>query len=253
MMHHVPQANAGQAHKDSTVYSGEQNSESDDGHASQIQYVEAKRISIPKAPGMPKEWYAIAHEANPEQFEHWDENKWPAKLCFVQENGKTEQKCFEAVATGRSLGPCQYVGELSVVPIFKHKYPQTGVLFLSISSYGGSGALHLMTLWVFDENAKEFANILPEITFSELGEYKILQGVGDALDGTLVVADWTYEEGEGHFSPHKYRITIYQYDQTDKRFELRGEYCTKTKYAEEPVNVISQEIENIQESILSKK
>lgn len=214
----LSEANLKQARQNTVRTAVEQPSKTDDRHAPQIEYVEAKKIPINQAANMQGSWHAIVYEARSAQIQHPDENEWPAILCLTNENGKAKQECFKAVATGRGrLGICQYARELAVVPIFKNQYPQTGVLFVALGSSGGSGALHLITLWFFDENARKFENILPEITFSELGEYKILRGMGDALDGTLVVAYWVYEEREGHFSPHKYQITIYQYDQTDKK------------------------------------
>jgi hypothetical protein len=218
--------------------------------APDIEYREAEQIVIPANFGTKGKWRAIAYEANVKQFEHWDQNECPAKLCFVEENGKTEQKCFEAVAKKRTILPnFQWAQKLTIVPILKNKYPQQGVLFVAMCSYGGSGASFLFTLWTFEEEVKEFVNILPEVTISNLGEYKFLEGVADALDGILVTADFVYEKGESHFSPHRYRINIYQYDQADKAFKLIGEYVTKTKYGSDEINVISPEIETIKELV----
>jgi hypothetical protein len=195
---------------------------------------------------MPQERYAIAYEADLEQFEHWDQNNCPAKLCFVQENWDIGQECFKAVAKRRTTSPnFQWVQKLSIVPVLKNNSPQLGVLFVAMCSYGCCGAGFLITLWTFEEEAEKVCKYWPEITVSNQGEYKLLHDTDDALDGTLVVAKVFCGEGEVKASPHHYRITIYQYDQADKRFEEISEYVTKTKYSSDEIKVISPEIENI--------
>jgi len=218
----------------------------DNPHASQIQYIQVNKIAIPKTREMPQEWYAIAYEADPKQFENWDQNEWPAKLCFMEESGRMGQQCFEAVEKGqRTLPNFQWVQKLSVVPVFKNKSIQEGVLFVAMCSYGGSGASSLVTLWTFEGKTKEFVNILPEITISNHGAYKILEGREDALDGTVVTADLA-EHAKPSASPQRYRINIYRYDQADKRFKSIGGYSTKMEYGtQEAISVINEEIEII--------
>lgn len=221
--------------------------------ASEIEYREAKRISISETFGTNERWYAVAYEAYSTKFQDAGDNKWPAKLCFVQENGKMEQKCFEATRTGTNILPYQWVKGLLVVPIFTNKYPREGVLFTAIVSGGGSGWGRLLTLWTFRQETKRFENVLPKITISNQGEYKIFHGPDDALDGKLVTADIVVGKDEFKWSPHYYRITIYQYDQADKKFRRISEYVTKTKYYSEEINVIGPELENIREIVANKK
>jgi hypothetical protein len=221
---------------------------------SKVEYREAKRIEIPKALGMTGNWHAIAYEANVEDLTETD---LPAKLCFFSDDRSEPEHCFQAVAARKDgTWNCQFVQELSVVPIFDKQHSQQGVLFVPMFSGGGSGTLSLITLWVFNEQKKRFENILPLITITNLGEYKILHGKGDQLDGTLVVADFVWEEGESHFEPHKYDITIYRYNQGDDLFERVGDYVTDKKYEglddADNIDVIRHEMKNIEKMIGSK-
>jgi hypothetical protein len=250
MMHLVPQANAGQAQKDSTVYSGQQNSKPDGGQASQVEYVEAKRISIPKTPRMPQEWYAIGYEANTK--DRLELSDWPAKLCFSHDDQKaSEQDCFAATTTLTKYSyDCQFVEELTLVPIFEKKYPRQGVLFVAKFMGGGSGTLDLVTLWVFNEETKKFVNIPPELTITGQGEYKVLTKAESSLEGVLVIADFIWADGETHFDAHKYLIKIYEYDPKENAYKplTGGEFVTREKYGIEDkgnTEAIDDEMANI--------
>lgn len=251
----LPQANAEKAQKDPTSPAVDQEPASDKAQPPKVEYREAKRLEIPKTSGMSGNWHAIAYEPN-EEDEQFPE--WPAKLCFFSDDGKGKQDCFQAIAARKDhTWNCQFVRELSVVPIFETKYPQEGVLFVPMFMGGGSGTLSMVTLWVFSEQKKQFVNMLPLITITNQAEYKILQDKGPALDGTLVTADFEWEEGESHFEPHKYRITIYRHNEHNKVFEPVGDYVTKKKYPGlddvDTIDVISHEMETIEKLIAEKR
>jgi len=216
------------------------------------EYRESKKIDIPTTKGMTGNWRAIAYEANVEELSDTD---FPAKLCFYSDDGETTQHCFKGIAA-RTDGTwnCQFVQDLSVTPIFQKKYPQEGVLFVSMFNGGGSGALSLITLWVFNEQAKQFVNILPVLTITNLGEYKILHDRGDRLDETLVIADFIWAEGEAHFDEHKYEIRVYRYNQQANIFEKVGSFVTEEKYpeVEGEYDIIRHEMKKI-EYLLSEK
>ncbi|MGB6064551.1 MAG: hypothetical protein WBG50_07060 [Desulfomonilaceae bacterium] len=217
------------------------------------EYREAKKIDIPKTLGISRNWRAIAYEAKTK--DRLESTDWPAKLCFCSEDGKVKQDCFQAIAVRKdATWNCQFVRELSLTPIFEKKYPQEGVLFVPMFSGGGSGTLNLITLWVFSEQMKKFVNILPVITITNLGQYKILHDRQDQLDGTLVIADFIWKEGETHFDPHQYEINIYKYNQEHRLFEMVGSFVTKDTYpeVEGEYDIVSHEIENI-ENLVSKR
>jgi hypothetical protein len=216
------------------------------------EYREVKKIEIPKTADMTGHWRAIAYEANVEVLSDTD---FPAKLCFYSNDEEATQRCFKGIAARKDgTWNCQFVQDLSVTPIFQKKYPQEGVLFVSLSHHGGSGGLSLITLWVFNEQAKKFVNILPVVTITNLGEYKILHDRGDELDGTLVIADFIWAKGEAHFDEHKYEIRVYRYNRDANIFEKVGSFVTEDKYpdTEEKYDIIRHEMKKI-EYILSKK
>jgi hypothetical protein len=216
------------------------------------EYREAKKIDIPVPDGMTGNWRAVAYEANVEELSDTD---FPAKLCFYSDDEEATQHCFKGIAvTTDHTWNCQFVRDLSVTPIFRKKYPREGVLFVSVSHGGGSGALSLITLWVFNEEPNKFVNILPVLTISNLGEYKILHDQGDRLDGTLILADFIWEEGEAHFDKHKYEIRVYRYNHQINLYEKVGSFVTDDKYpdTEDQYDIIRYEMKKI-EDLLSKK
>ena len=112
----------------------------------------------------------------------------------------------------------------------------------------------MITLWEFKKEAQEFVNILPVITISNLGGFEILHNGSDKLDGTLVVADFIWAEGEAHFDEHKYEILAFRYNEKLNMFEKVGSFVTEDKYVdtEEKYHIIRQEMKKI-ENLLSKK
>ena len=245
------QANAGRIDNRLAALSGVQKLAQYNTEPSTPEYREAKKIDIPVTTGMTGNWRAIAYEANAEDLSDTD---FPSKLCFYSNNGEATQQCFKGIAaTTDGTWNCQFVQDLSVTPIFQNKYPQEGVLFVPMFHAGGSGALSLITLWVFNEQATKFVNILPVVTITNLGGYKILHHRDDRLDGTLVIADFIWAEGEAHFDKHKYEIRVYRYNKDANIFEEVDSFVTEEKYpdTEEKYNIIRHEMKKI-ENILSK-
>jgi hypothetical protein len=216
--------------------------------ATSVEYVEVKKVPFYEVSEMQQEWYAIAYQAD---NENWD-SELPAKLCFNAYLGKTKQECFEAKDyVDENLIYFQLVRELSKIPILKNKYPHMGILFVSENIPHGSTSFRLITIWIYDNKSKMFINILPTICISEQGEYKMLKSKQND-ENILVVADYRAER-ETHFAPHKYKISIYQFNSEKMTFKNIGEYTTKKKYKSlddvDKINIINPETKNIQKFI----
>jgi hypothetical protein len=196
-------------------------------HSSDITYREVMRTALSRGLGLREKWHAIAYQAKTSQTLQLTD--YPAQLCFVCEHPEVPQTCF--LANSEQFHH-QFVDELSVVSIYRKMFPRQGLLFIARFHGGGSGTRSLITLWVYDEDAKKFVNILPEITISELGAYKLLVESNGGIDGVLVVADYMWGEKETHWDPHRYSVKIYQYDQKQRTFKpvCRPGFVTEEKY-----------------------
>ncbi|MEW6741103.1 MAG: hypothetical protein AB1325_14535, partial [Nitrospirota bacterium] len=219
--------------------------------ANSVEYVEVKTIPLYEVFKTKEKWYATAYQAKTKDLES---TELPAKICFAHNSAKQDQFCFETKSNKYKF---QFVETLSIVPLFKKKEPKQGVLFIAKFSGGGSGTLSLITIWSYNMEGKIFINLLPTIVITEQGEYKMLSTMRGGLEGVLVTADYIWGEGETHFSPHRYKISVYQYDEEKKIFKPVGEYVTKTKYKSlddvDKIDVIRHEIGNIQKFILNNK
>jgi hypothetical protein len=238
--------------------------------SSHIQYKEVKRIEIPDSFGTSGKWSAIAYEAIIRKNMKF--TGFPARLCFLNEEGIAVQSCFEPVtdlfeprqiistpkkdliSQQRSYLYYQLVDELRIVPIFPKIYPGNGVLFISNYIGEGSGFAKLITLWVYNKQYKKFINILPIVIMSDLSEYKMFEGRGGILAGTLITANYIWDVNEIRYSPHNYRIGIYMYDKEIGMFRLLDKYVTKSKYKGlnmgETADVIRHEVKNIKRILL---
>jgi hypothetical protein len=238
--------------KDAGVTSPQQNEKNE----ANIEYKEMKKIPIPEILEVGQDCYATAYQANLSEDE-LTQSPSPARVCFRCRNLKQEESCFSATIlptkAHKTAYNCQFFRELSIAPILEKKEPHNGILFVAEYSGGGSGSLSHILLCVFDKQMNKFVNILPNIAISELGEYLILRGYGEPLDGTLVVADYIWGKDETHFSPHKFTIIVYQYNQHAKIFEQIGRYMTKRKYenseSDDRTEVIRQELNNVRKLI----
>jgi hypothetical protein len=215
-------------------------------------YVEAKRVRINKAAGDGQEWIAIAYQVHEGQTGFTQDNECPSKLCFTGENGKPAQACFEPIVTSdKGFWICQYVEELSLVPVSKDKDSGSDVLFVAYFLSGSPYVLRLITLWSYDEKRTRFVNILPEITISELGEFKLFPEEELTPGRTLIVANCMWGKDETRHDPHYYGIRIYQEYRMVKSFKMIAEYVTKEKYhaLDDADKVINPEMKNIKKAI----
>lgn len=218
--------------------------------AESVEYIQVKSIRL-------NDYFKINHECRVTAFRNISEDQIEdasAKICFYLNHG---DKCFEAKSFNNDhVLNFQNVKKLSVTPIFKSKEPRNAVLFEAEYSGEGSGSLNLITLWIYDVSSKEFINILPLIQITEQGEYQLLTAK-DGLAGVFITADYIWDVvNETHFSPHKYEIKIYLFDNKKKTYVFKEEYTTKSKYKSlndvDHIDVIVPEIKKIK-SLLKKK
>jgi hypothetical protein len=121
-----------------------------------------------------------------------------------------------------------------------------------------TGWIGYLSCWVYSPKVHDFVNILPPVTFTEQGEYKILRNIGSGVEGVVVdaepIVDW--RKGETHYSPHRFLISIYKQNAKGYYQEI-GSYRTAGKYpsldAIEEVDVIIPELDKIKRFILSKQ
>ena len=218
--------------------------------AESVEYVEKKTLALKEALGLPAPWYATAYQ--PKSAEKYGND--PALLCFGRERPRPEKSCFSEKKIIREDFVLQYqfVDTLDVVSLAQGPHHEEGVMFVAISSYGGSGWSRRISIWTYSGEKESFINILPSLDISNQGEYRLFPKMKNGLEGILVAADAivNLNQGESHFSPHKYAIKIYQLGKSGT-FKLAGEYVTKIKYPSlddtSPIDVIGPELQNIEE------
>jgi hypothetical protein len=178
----------------------------------------------------------------------------PAKLCFSYDSVGHEQECFEAeIIIDKTSYKFQLVNNLSIISLSKGQNTENGILFIAEYFGGGSGTLSLISIWIYSIEEKKFVNILPKVTITEQGEYKILMANGDKEESIFVIADYILGKGETHFDPHRYKISIYQYNIKNSAFNLLAEYVTTSKYKSlnysNKADIINYELDKIKKYI----
>jgi hypothetical protein len=110
---------------------------------------------------------------------------------------------------------------------------QQALLFTAIASASGSGSTTLLA--ILEVRNGQLVN-LTDVKISEQGEYKIWQDRRISKTALLVTADYVWGAAEGHFSPHRFKISTYDLgsfadgDPQFQAYHLRDEYVTSQKY-----------------------
>jgi hypothetical protein len=142
-----------------------------------------------------------------------------AKLCFGPV--PTEQ-CYTPPAQNPPFGLGPKAQEIQIAT------GERAVLFTAESFAGGSGSLTILALLV--ERAGVLENLLPKVTVTNQSEYQLWKLPRISADPILVTADYLWRDGETHFAAHRYRITVYLYDNKASRYSQRDQFATKRKY-----------------------
>jgi len=205
--------------------------------ASAPDYTSVKSIHFPSG------WTATAYQA-PRPKNDYDTGDTPAKLCFSNRSHRHDS-CTKITSssTNSILLNYQTVKKLEVVQIAADT---KALLFQAEFWGGGSGYAEQVSLWLFNPTSQYWDSALV-ISTNEMGQYKLLSS--GALAGTVITADpiWAFDEGESHFSAHRYEISVYRFKAQDYAKMLT--YRTKQKYNDEEdektSDVIAGELTNI--------
>ena len=139
--------------------------------------------------------------------------------------------CIGPIATERCYAPPAQNPPFGLGPKAQEMKIGTGervILFTAESFAGGSGSLTILALLV--ERAGILENLLPKVTITNQSEYRLWKLPRISTSPMLVTADYLWRDGETHFAPHRYRITVYLYDNKVGRYSKRDQYVTTKKY-----------------------
>jgi len=227
----------------------------DDGPKSYIPpYEERKRIAVPDTFGAGGDCHAAAYEAvTAEYLEFLDIAAW---LCFSCNKGNEARTCLEARSSSDFH---QFVDTLKIVPIFRDRQPQEGILFIARHTAGGSGWCKFVTLWIYSKECGQFVNVLPEILIRRSDEFKFLTDRKRKLGGVLILAEYAPTQGQSFADLCSYRIKIYRYRHKENKFKPvpGGEFVTEKKYlfkleGYDTTEIIDDEMEKIQRVLRNK-
>lgn len=71
----------------------------------------------------------------------------------------------------------------------------------------------------------------PDLSVSELNEYRLWSEPSISSMALLVVADYVPGEGESHYgSPHRFPVATYTFNARTHRYQLRDQYLAATRY-----------------------
>jgi len=207
--------------------------------ADSLNFKEVKTLPLKQAFSTIKDWHVTALQ--PEGAISLDEDARTgdvsAKLCFWFVGSNRQEECTfinSALFNGGMTYHFQTVRDLVVIP--------TPHLIAFITEFYGNGseALNQLSFWRYDTLTDSFLQA-GLVTFTEQGEYKL-------IDGMLIIADARWGDGETHFEPHYFDITVYRYV-LDSGYEKIFSYLTAKKYPGlndvNNIDVISHEIPKI--------
>ena len=217
------------------------------------EYVEVKTIPLYEVFKTQQRWHVTAYQ--PKKIKEFGPNK-PAILCFWFDPAKKNEFCFSAedeYLEKNKHYSYSLVKKIKIITLQKSKKPREGILFVAENRDFAVGWLTFISIWSYNEKAEKFEKMLPTKRVTEQGEYKIVPVIKDKIEGVFVTADFILrlEEGETHYSPHRYVIQIYQIGE-DRKYKFVGKYETKKKYLSlddidsSEINVIEPELSNIQ-------
>ncbi len=212
--------------------------------AQPVHYREVERLPLRQEFATQRDWHVAAFQ--PEGASSPDDDprtgETPAKLCFWYEEEKKFDLCTDSItayANADTIFRHQTVTELSVLA-----EPHV-IKFAAQFSGGGSGWLNQISFWRFDRNRDTFQKA-GQITLTEQGEYEWLEH--NPQRSVLVTADARWDEGETHFSAHKFYIQIYRLTAQDGLKKTLS-YISQSKYPGldevDEVDVISHETAEI--------
>jgi hypothetical protein len=154
--------------------------------------------------------------------------------CYVPPSDKKNNYVFGLEPKAESIG---------------NLWKQPLTLFSATFSACGSGSLTDYSLLAIREG--EFIDLLPTVRLSNQSELSIWNVREVSPLPIILTADflWNFEDGETHFSGHRYQIDVYTFDQASERYTHKLSYQTTRKYPgldeAESIRVIEPERQTI--------
>jgi hypothetical protein len=119
------------------------------------------------------------------------------------------------------------------------------LLFTVTASGGGSGSKTILALLMTKRGRLE--DLLPDVKVSEQSEYRLWRETTLSDMPILVTADYVWQDGEAHYSEHRFRVSTYVFARQLQNYVLQDEYVTTKKYMDtgQPLQVLEQEKQEI--------
>lgn len=201
-------------------------------------YVLVKTLPLRKTFNTPEKLQASAYEF--ESKDTGDHDVGPAaRLCFEGPDLKGGH-CFEAkTGSGKDSWGYTFVKEFSLVSLFANKKPQYALLFVTQRGTGVSVVGNFVTLWAYREKEHQFVNILPPLTYEDtLSQFLLLSTIRPDMEGLIAVADYVTSKGEAHYDWHRYKISLYRYNEKAGVFKHLDSFVTRRRYDDTTVESI---------------
>jgi hypothetical protein len=162
-----------------------------------------------------------------------------ARICF------SKTKCFAPPTQNPPFGLNPKAKEI------KTSSGKRLVLFTAQSWGGGSGSLSYIAL--LDPSARELSNLLPDVKITNQSDLNLWSLRSISPMPLVATADFLWEEGETHFSAHKYFVRVFLYNANENRYGLADSFTTSKKYAGlddvDKITVLNSEKANILERL----
>jgi hypothetical protein len=141
----------------------------------------------------------------------------PARLCI-----RNSSTCFVPPTHDPPFGFSPSASAVQLSP--KRK----ALLFTADASAGGSGVLTVLA--VLELRNGRWLNLLPDVTITNQGEFKLWQESSVSAEALFATVDAVLGEGESHFSPHRFSISAYAFNSSTGHYDLRDRFVTEKKY-----------------------
>lgn len=146
-------------------------------------------------------------------------------ICISPNKTKKNMECTPAQPKNKLAGyDFGLLRELSSIKIGN----ENGVIFVSENETTIDGLLRI-SIWLIRNRRNSLVETFPETAISAQSEYKLFQYKGNQTIFVVATRIWDFDN-EYVFAPHKFKVSIYRYSITGRKFGLIGEYSTNDKY-----------------------
>jgi hypothetical protein len=164
-----------------------------------------------------------------------------AKLCVI---GRPDT-CYQ-MSPERPEGPSSVTHQFGLAPLAE-RLPLAGgeslVFFSGTFSGGGSGTLTRLAVLRYDGGSGKIVDLLPFVGVTNISERAMWTVSAASPYPVLVLADFVWGKGEGHFAPHFYTVEAWKFDRRSGRYGKAISYQTTKKYdgGDAPIRVLGPE------------